>query len=149
VWEDVSDEEQLDSEKLPLQRTRPPTLAEVMVDPDFMTEVRLSSETIIQFMTRENILEMVNYLIDLPGFQSDYNRCFKLPFVACDFFICDQAQWMTEKHLFCDDEFEVFQKIFSFFAQPDPYHKKGQLLNTTLGGYQNKICSFWMLQRPC
>ena len=108
IWEDVSDEDQLDGDNLPMQRTRKPTLDEVMTDPDFMTEVRLSSDIVIEFMTRENVLEMANYVILEPNYQSDHDRCFKLPYIACEFFMCDQAQWILDKHLFCNDEFEVF-----------------------------------------
>jgi hypothetical protein len=51
-----------------MQRTRKPTLDEVMTDPDFMTEVRLSSDIVIEFMTRENVLEMANYVILEPNY---------------------------------------------------------------------------------
>ena len=40
-------------------------------------------------------------------------------------------------------------KFISFYEQPDPHLKhQVRFLNPTLGGYLNKIFSFWLIKRP-
>jgi hypothetical protein len=40
-------------------------------------------------------------------------------------------------------------KLLSFYEAPNPIHKKGaKQLNPTLGGYLNKIISYWLLKMP-
>ena len=50
---------------------REPSLAEVMLDPDFLVEAKLSNELLGKFMTREKILQIIDYLIIEPGFDDD------------------------------------------------------------------------------
>lgn len=43
----------------------------------------------------------------------------------------------------------LLDKLISFYEQPDPHiKKKVRYLNPTLGGYLNKILSFWLIKRP-
>ena len=50
---------------------REPSLAEVMLDPDFLVEAKLFNELLGKFMTREKILQIIDYLIIEPGFDDD------------------------------------------------------------------------------
>jgi hypothetical protein len=44
---------------------------------------------------------------------------------------------------------EVIDKLNSFYLAPDPSFVKGsKYLNATLGGYLNKIFSFWLFKMP-
>lgn len=43
----------------------------------------------------------------------------------------------------------LMDKLISFYEAPDPHLKhKVRYLNPTLGGYLNKILSFWLIKRP-
>ena len=42
----------------------------------------------------------------------------------------------------------VWDKILKFFSTPAPNQKGGKYLNSTLGGYINKIFSFWLIKAP-
>jgi len=56
------------------------------------------------------------------------------------------------QHLFDSEdvkEMHVFDKLLNFFNVPGPFQsKKGITLNQTLGGYINKILSFWLMKEP-
>ena len=41
----------------------------------------------------------------------------------------------------------ILDKLISFFDGPDACLKKKGFLNPTLGGYINKIISFWLIKR--
>ena len=43
----------------------------------------------------------------------------------------------------------MLDRLVSFFLAPDPQMKAdSKYLNPTLGGYLNKILSFWLMKRP-
>ena len=43
----------------------------------------------------------------------------------------------------------LLDKLISFYEQPDPHLKqKVRYLNPTLGGYLNRVLSFWLIKRP-
>lgn len=58
-----------------------------MLDPEFMKDLRANAEVLDRYLTREKMLEMVNYLIVEPGFEDDHSRCFSLPYIACEVFV--------------------------------------------------------------
>jgi len=85
---------------------------------------------------------MVDYVIVEPSFQDQPSRCFKFPFQTCQVF-CTELDHI-EAILFDDPAYRVLSKLLSFIGnQP-----KTAVLNSTLGGYFNKIFSFWLLKRP-
>lgn len=56
-------------------------------------------------------------------------------------------------HLFSPEEIaanklQVWDKILGFFQKPAPNHKKSKVLNETLGGYINKVVSYWLMKEP-
>jgi hypothetical protein len=68
--------------------------------------------------------------------------------LACECFTSEQASAIA-KHIFPDDgTYLVWDKILTFFSTPDPYKKGGSHLSSTLGGYINKIFSFWLIKAP-
>lgn len=49
----------------------------------------------------------------------------------------------------CGSNLTVIDKLLSFYLAPDPSIKKGvKPLNPTLGGYLNKILSYWLMKMP-
>jgi hypothetical protein len=55
-----------------------------MLDADFLAEAKMSNELLVRFMTRERVLELVDFLIEEPGFTDDADRCYQLPLIACE-----------------------------------------------------------------
>ena len=56
--------------------TRPPTLVEVMLDPEFLSEFRGNNEDLHAFMDMEKMLEVADYVIQEPKFSDSPERCF-------------------------------------------------------------------------
>ena len=56
--------------------TRPPTLVEVMLDPEFLSEFRGNNEDLHTFMDMEKMLEVADYVIQEPKFSDSPERCF-------------------------------------------------------------------------
>ena len=82
---------------------------------------------------------MVDYIIVEPAFSDSPQRCFKLPFVATEALTTDND--VIQNAIF--GESKVLTKLFSFVTQAN-----GKKLNATLGGYFNKIISFWLIKHP-
>ena len=94
---------------------------------------------------------MIDFVIQEPKFTDNPDRCFKLPFITCETLSTDTNT--IEKSLFDDSEeaksqnndYVLLDKIISFYKTPDPQmNSESKFLNPTLGGYINKIVSFWM-----
>ena len=67
--------------------TRPPTLKEVMLDPEFLSELRAENQVLLQYMSLEKMLQVADYVIMEPKFSDSPERCFQLPFLACEVFM--------------------------------------------------------------
>ena len=52
------------------------TLREVMLDQDFMAEAKMSNELLARYMTKDRVMQIVDYLVEEPGFDDDAERCF-------------------------------------------------------------------------
>ena len=52
------------------------TLREVMLDQDFMAEAKMSNELLARYMTKDRVLQIVDYLVEEPNFNDDADRCF-------------------------------------------------------------------------
>lgn len=114
----------------------------------------------MQFLDKSKVIAMIDYLIEEPGFDDSADRCFKLPFIACEVFTFENAP--VKRALFNDEDideeakdnqrpqyFEVWDKIFSFFKLVERgANSTGEGLNVTLGGYINKVVSYWLIKRP-
>lgn len=62
--------------EITVTETKELTLREVMLDPDFIAEAKMSNELLLKYMTRDKVLEMVDYIICEPGFDDDAERCY-------------------------------------------------------------------------
>ena len=84
----------------------------------------------------------------MPGYNDSPERCFKLPFVACE--ALTSSVPAIKNALFKEGEAtkEFWDTLFSFFTKSDPsiaIRKEDQeKLNHTLGGYINKVVTFWL-----
>ena len=83
-------------------KIRPPTLVEVMLDPDFIEELRGGSVSLKEFLTFDKLLELCDFVIVQPGFNDNPSRCFKLPFIACE--ALTSEVFAITKHLFKETE---------------------------------------------
>lgn len=63
-----------------------------MLDPDFLAEAKLSNDLLWEYMTREKVLAMVDFVIVEPGFADDAQRCFQLPMLACECLCSEQME---------------------------------------------------------
>jgi hypothetical protein len=90
---------------------------------------------------------MVEFITVKPDFDADPTRCFKLPFNVCEA-LCLPNEFLQTQILFPDSELRVFSKILHFITLHQKDLEVENKLNTTLGGYLNKVFSFWLLQRP-
>lgn len=125
-----------------------------MLDADFLIEAKGNNEALVAYMTRARVLQIVDFLIIEPSFDDDANRCFLLPQLACECFSSEQMELFVN-HLFDANELragkslQVIDKLLSYFLAADPtYNKTAKHLNSTLGGYINKIISYWLKQKP-
>jgi hypothetical protein len=50
-----------------------------MVDPDFLIEAKMSNELLCKYMSRDKVMEMIDFVIEEPKFDDDADRCYKLP----------------------------------------------------------------------
>jgi serine/threonine-protein phosphatase 6 regulatory subunit 3 len=87
-------------------------------------------------------MKMVDYVIKEPCFNDSPSRCFKYPFLTCQIFTTENEFMISM--LFGNDNFAILKKLFSFISNA-PNDKE---LNPTLGGYFNKIVSYWILKQP-
>jgi hypothetical protein len=81
---------------------------------------------------------MIDYVIQEPSFSASPTRCFKLPFVVTEALISGSSHLMG---LIFGENPQILVKLFSFI-----HGEKQPLLNPTLGGFFNKIVSFFLLK---
>ena len=109
----------------------------------------------MKYLTTQKLLELADLVIQEPKFDDNPERCFKLPFLACETLSTEVP--VTVKGFFGTDEEQkaqssesvLFDRIVSFYMKPDPQlNPNAKFLNPTLGGYINKILRFWLSKRP-
>lgn len=69
-----------------------------MLDEDFLRNYDQLNKTLLKYLTIDRLLQMSNYLIKEPDFEDSYERCYKLPFLACEVFTRDN--WLIPMCLF-------------------------------------------------
>ena len=69
-------EQNEDGEDITKTETVELTLREVMLDQDFMAEAKMSNELLTRYMTKDRVLQLVDYLVEEPSFNDDADRCF-------------------------------------------------------------------------
>jgi hypothetical protein len=90
----------------------------------------------------------LDFIIEEPKFSDAPIRCFKLPFTAAEAF-CTDVEIIRTEVVGNTDTYPVLTKMFSFFRGADNEHSSVKRpLNITLGGYVNKIASYWLIKEP-
>ena len=137
---------------------RPPTLEEVMLDSEYFDELKKSNELLMNYLTPQKLLEMTDLVTQDPLYVDSPERCFKLPILACetltlnikgisDIILGKSAEASISSA--AGQKFPILDKLVSYFIAPDPRSKPdSKRLNPTLGGYVNRILSFWLIKRP-
>lgn len=69
--------------------TRPPTLTEVMLDSEFLLELRDGNQELLNFLDVDKMMQVADYVIQEPKFSDSPHRCFQLPYLACEVFTTD------------------------------------------------------------
>ena len=143
-----------------------------MLDEEFLKDYDQMNKTLFSYLTIDKMIQMANFLINEPDFEDSHERCFKLPYLACEVFTRDN--WLIPTSLFNEQcleivefkydvrqlkqlvakkqsDFFLLDHLFSFYAAPSPYLNADSAttqLNLTLGGYLNKVFGFWLIKRP-
>ena len=132
------------------------TLEEVMLDSDYIAELRANNPILLQFLIDEDrTIQMVDYIIVEANFRDSPSRFFQLPFLACQSMCL--AEKTLEKLLFSNNSLnnevqcntKFWLKLFSFFKSQNPFYLKTveddrRYLSTTLASYVSEITIFWM-----
>ena len=127
----------------------------MLLDHEYLDELKRANPTLMKYLTAEKLLELADLVIQEPKFNDNPERCFKLPFLACE--TLSTAVPVTENGLFgisAEGKAQysrpvLLDRIVSFYTMPDPQlHHNARFLNPTLGGYVNKILTFWLARRP-
>ena len=124
------------------------TLLDILDEEDCIQELKNQNQRLLDFFDYNKCSEMIDYIVQLPQDDGDTKRCFKLPFISCELFVCEVAPFLEK--FFQDppdvEEPELSQpvliaKIFSFLDGP---HVK----NYTLQGYFSKIVIAFICKVP-
>eukprot|EP00347_Sterkiella_histriomuscorum_P003094 403365611 len=134
-------EELKQNDKCKKVRGSGPRLERVLEDDEFIPELRQKNELLQKYLTPERVEQMIDYLIIEPSFSDSPIRCFKLPFVVTEALIADNR--CLTSIIFNNQDTKILDKLFSYIQQPV---NPNQQLNSTLGGYLNKIVSFWLIK---
>ena len=82
---------------------RPPTLDEVIQDPDFLDDFMKGNPFLLKFMDSLKLYSVLDYIIKQPKYADSPERCFKLPLIVCEVFMTHN--WVIVYNLFgIDDE---------------------------------------------
>ena len=92
---------------------RAPTLQEVMLDFDFLAEVKLQNEALDEYLTLAKAEEMCELITKEPGFECSAERCFLLPKLACESLLVQDS--CLVKFMFGPD-YKLLDKLFEFYV---------------------------------
>lgn len=87
---------------------------------------------------------MIDFIITEPNVLVDSpERCYKIPFAATEA-LCTDVEHIKSS-IFSED-YAIMSKLFTFIT--DNFNSGATTINHTLGGYFNKIVSFWLIKEP-
>lgn len=72
------------------------TLEEVITDDDFVSELRIQNDNLIEYLSYDRVKEMLDILLSEPGISDTSIKSFKLPFVICEVLTMD-INHLTDK----------------------------------------------------
>lgn len=60
------------------------TLAQILEENETVNEVKLNNKRLMDFFTRDKIIELIYYVTEMPNENDDNNRIYKYPFVSSE-----------------------------------------------------------------
>ncbi|CAG9316098.1 unnamed protein product [Blepharisma stoltei] len=112
------------------------TLTQVLDEEEVLQEMRNQNQKLIDFLNRDRILELIEYITIFPPEGCDNRRGHKFPFLASELFACETASLLDK--FFADQE--LLEKLFNFFTT--------ESLNLTLAGYASKLIISLFIRNP-
>ncbi|KAL5061220.1 hypothetical protein RYX36_032824 [Vicia faba] len=113
------------------------TLEELLDEEETIQECKALNSRLINFLRdKEQVEQLLRYIIEEPPIDAENKRVFKFPFMACEIFTCEID--VILKTLV--DEEELMNLLFSFL-EPDRSH------STLLAGYFSKVVVTLMIRK--
>ncbi|KAL5056084.1 hypothetical protein RYX36_036766 [Vicia faba] len=113
------------------------TLEELLDEEEIIQECKALNSRLINFLRdKEQVEQLLRYIIEEPPIDAENKRVFKFPFMACEIFTCEID--VILKTLV--DEEELMNLLFSFL-EPDRSH------STLLAGYFSKVVVTLMIRK--
>lgn len=122
------------------------TLVDILNDDDFLSEIRIHNENLLNYLNHERIKEMISMLLEEPSIGNTSIKSFKIPFIICEVF-CMDIEHFTTHLLSPENDYDLFITLLSYFTQPVSALDVGRL-NQTLACYVAKIVTFLWLKKP-
>lgn len=114
------------------------TLEELLDEDEIIQECKSLNSRLINFLRQRDQLEqLLRFIVEESPEDSEKKRSFKFPFIACEIFTCEVDSILSA---LVEDE-ELMNLLFSFL-HPDHSH------NTLLAGYFSKVVICLMLRKP-
>ncbi|CAI0397868.1 unnamed protein product [Linum tenue] len=113
------------------------TLEELLDEEEIIQECKALNSRLINFLRdRAQVEQLLHYIINEPPEDSESQRAFKFPFIACEIFICEID--VILKTLV--EEEELMDLLFSFLEPERPH-------SALLAGYFSKVVVCLMLRK--
>lgn len=114
-----------------LQEKPEVTIEEVMIDAEFLQEIKIKNEQLVAFLSKDEIfMKIIDFITIVPDeLDCDYKRCFKYPFIACELFGCENRELLN---VFYTENYKYLNRLFSVI------HNKEELLSP-FNGYFMRI----------
>ena len=65
------------------------TLEQVLSENEVVNEIKVNNKRLIEFFTRDKIIKLIHYIIDMPEESDEHDRMYKFPFVASEILSSD------------------------------------------------------------
>ncbi|KAK1422811.1 hypothetical protein QVD17_18100 [Tagetes erecta] len=113
------------------------TLEELLDEDEIIQECKALNNRLINFLREKNQVEqLVRYIVEEPPEDAEKGRAFKFPFIACEIFTCEVD--IILKALVEDEE--LMNLLFSFVNPEHPH-------STLLAGYFSKVVVCLLLRK--
>ncbi|XP_076899724.1 uncharacterized protein LOC143553664 isoform X2 [Bidens hawaiensis] len=113
------------------------TLEELLDEDEIIQECKALNNRLINFLRERNQIEqLVRYIVEEPPEDADKGRTFKFPFIACEIFTCEVDIILNA--LVEDDQ--LMNMLFSFLNPEHPH-------STLLAGYFSKVVVCLLLRK--
>lgn len=89
------------------------TFQEILSDDEFLQEITTKNQDLVNYISQDHVFtQIVDLLVVMPDIlDSDYQRCYRYPFIACELFGCNNL-----------DVIKIFYGSKKEVPSPDPDH---------------------------